>query len=67
MNIQVSATDSTQINSVYYLFIIIRPIIILKLIDTRRARSGFRYAKEMFYVTTHSTHFICGYMASNMW
>ena len=23
--------------------------------------------QEMFYLTTHSTHFIYGYMASNMW
>ena len=22
--------------------------------------------KEMFYLTTHSAHFICGYMASDM-
>ena len=22
---------------------------------------------EMFYLTTHSTHFIYGYMASNIW
>ena len=29
--------------------------------DTREGR------KEMFYLTTHSTHFIYGYMASNIW
>ena len=23
--------------------------------------------REMFYLTTHSTHFICGYMASDKW
>ena len=23
--------------------------------------------KEMFYLTTHSTHFIYGYMASDIW
>ena len=23
--------------------------------------------KEMFYLTTHSTHYIYGYMASNIW
>ena len=23
--------------------------------------------KDMFYLTTHSTHFIYGYMASNIW
>ena len=26
-----------------------------------------RGRKEMFYLTTHSTHFIYGYMASNIW
>ena len=25
------------------------------------------YRKEIFYLTTHSTHFIYGYMASNIW
>ena len=29
--------------------------------DTREGR------KEMFYLTTHSTYFIYGYMASNIW
>ena len=23
--------------------------------------------KEMFYLTTHSTHFVYGYMASDIW
>ena len=27
---------------------------------------GFEGKKEMFYLTTHSTHFIYGYMASHM-
>ena len=26
-----------------------------------------RKGKEMFYLTTHSTHFIYGYMASDIW
>ena len=26
-----------------------------------------RGRKEMFYLTTHSTHFIYGYMASDIW
>ena len=30
-----------------------------------RPRSKGR--KEMFYLTTHSTHFIYGYMASGIW
>ena len=29
-------------------------------------RRGWR-EREMFYLTTHSTHFIYGYMASNTW
>ena len=28
---------------------------------------GWQGRKEMFYLTTHSTHFIYGYMASNIW
>ena len=27
----------------------------------------FAQGKEMFYLTTHSAHFIYGYMASDMW
>ena len=27
----------------------------------------FTNRKEMFYLTTHSTHFIYGYMASDIW
>ena len=26
-----------------------------------------RWRKEMFYLTTHSTHIIYGYMASDIW
>ena len=32
--------------------------------DRKRDRRG---SKEMFYLTTHSTHFIYGYMASDIW
>ena len=28
---------------------------------------GYMEGKEMFYLTTHSTHFIYGYMASDIW
>ena len=28
---------------------------------------GFIGRKEMFYLMTHSTHFIYGYMASDIW
>ena len=28
---------------------------------------SFRGRKEIFYLTTHSTHFIYGYMASDIW
>ena len=30
-------------------------------------KSVTRREREMFYLTTHSTHFIYGYMASHMW
>ena len=30
-------------------------------------RSNLEGRKEMFYLTTHSTHFIYGYMASDIW
>ena len=38
---------------------IIITVIIIALYSFRR--------KEMFYLTTHSTHFIYGYMASDIW
>ena len=28
---------------------------------------GKEREREMFYLTTHSTHFIYGYMASDIW
>ena len=28
---------------------------------------GMEREREMFYLTTHSTHFIYGYMASDIW
>ena len=35
---------------------------------SRTAASGkIRGEREMFYLTTHSTHFIYGYMASDIW
>ena len=30
-------------------------------------KEGRKKKKEMFYLTTHSTHFIYGYMASDIW
>ena len=32
-----------------------------------RVKSGREREREMFYLTTHSTHFIYGYMASDIW
>ena len=32
-----------------------------------RSLPHFGGRKEMFYLTTHSTHFIYGYMASDIW
>ena len=34
---------------------------------TERKKERKERKKEMFYLTTHSTHFIYGYMASDMW
>ena len=39
-------------------------------VHTNRYRAKVGYSllnKEMFYLTTHSTHFIYGYMASDIW
>ena len=36
----------------------------LRFIPSIQLREG---RKEMFYLTTHSTHFIYGYMASDIW
>ena len=33
----------------------------------RKKKKGGGNGKEMFYLTTHSTHFIYGYMASDIW
>ena len=38
-----------------------KPTLSSKNTNTNRGR------KEMFYLTTHSTHFIYGYMASDIW
>ena len=35
--------------------------------DTEASRKWKEGRKEMLYLTTHSTHFILGYMASDMW
>ena len=40
--------------------------ITLTFIKVNRFLSGER-EREMFYLTTHSTHFIYGYMASDIW
>ena len=42
-----------------------RPI--AALLRRRVALSWNERRKEMFYLTTHSTHFIYGYMASDIW
>ena len=35
--------------------------------DLFQLRLKFHREREMFYLTTHSTHFIYGYMASDIW
>ena len=36
-------------------------------LKNRRTSVGGGREREMFYLTTHSTHFIYGYMASDIW
>ena len=36
-------------------------------LQTHSEKTSFRTRHEMFYLTTHSTHFIYGYMASDIW
>ena len=44
------------------------PIVIcLYLVAAYCSRCLSEKKKEMFYLTTHSTHFIYGYMASDIW
>ena len=41
---------------------------VVQVLGKCRIRSGKQEGrKEMFYLTTHSTHFIYGYMASHIW
>ena len=39
----------------------------LRLFCTMSDIQSMEGRKEMFYLTTHSTHFIYGYMASDIW
>ena len=39
----------------------------LRCLDDTRLVGEEERKKEMFYLTTHSTHFIYGYMASDIW
>ena len=48
-----------QCNMLVMYYINIQPARTLKFMETGR--------KEMFYLMTHSTHFIYGYMASDIW
>ena len=41
-------------------------IVFSDILETERERERER-EREMFYLTTHSTHFIYGYMASDIW
>ena len=46
-------------------------IVLMLCSATSKNKSTFSYLwkgrKEMFYLTTHSINFICGYMASDIW
>ena len=39
----------------------------IKIWQTICSKYMFQEGRKMFYLTTHSTHFIYGYMASNIW
>ena len=38
-----------------------------KLLERTNEPEGSEGRKEIFYLTTHSTHFIYGYMESDIW
>ena len=56
------ATEQYYLNSKVFVFIKLNAFV--PFIYNRTIPEG---RKEMFYLTTHSTHFIYGYMASDIW
>ena len=55
-------------NNIRIIIIIAVAVITSNNINTVFAAAGTRETeREMFYLTTHSTHFIYGYMASDIW
>ena len=43
------------------------PVSVMLVFSTHTGRISMKEGREMFYLTTHSTHFIYGYMASDIW
>ena len=41
--------------------------IYIHIININKDTTNVIHKKEMFYLMTHSTHFIYGYMASDIW
>ena len=58
INYNINTYTNTYI-SIYY--------VIIQIFNTDIRVSKGKEGKEMFYLTTHSTHFIYGYMASDIW
>ena len=61
--------SSVDVVSVIFVLSAIHPdkmVQVLRNIHTVRGINE-RKVKEMFYLTMHSTHFIFGYVASNIW
>ena len=58
MTLQTGSNTTTQCCTLHNLLI----YIVLSLTHTHK-----KGRKEMFYLTTHSTHFIYGYMVSDIW
>ena len=44
-----------------------RDVVYCNGIPNQEGRTALEGRKEMFYLTTHATHFIYGYMASDIW
>ena len=59
-----SQKNIMEFRYIYYVFTCIIIIITTTIMSILKGKKG---RKEMFYLTTHSTHFIYGYMASDIW
>ena len=62
-----STAVTTHQHILVNLFISMKNIFIFKWLTFRDSTIGLLREREMFYLATHSTHFIYGYMASDTW